>query len=274
VRVSKGIALAAVCAVAVATLIPGGIARADAAKATRPGPPTSLATTAVNTAIAVSWSPPISDGGSIIIRYVAAAAPGAETCTTTSATSCTVSGLINGTKYRVRVRAVNAVGEGRAAQRTMVVPTSARDCAYFGPYANLQDCNLSGAGLSYVDLHNANLSSTDLSGASLEFVSSGDIAGTPSALPTGWRLADGYLLGPEADLSGADLAKADLTGAELQSAQLNGADLSRVDFSGANLFSTNLTGATLVGVTWSDTTCPDGTNSNHDGDTCVNDLTP
>lgn len=34
----------------------------------------------------------------------------------------------------------------------------------------------------------------------------------------------------------------------------------------------NLDGATLVGVTWNDTTCPDGTNSDNDGGTCVNNL--
>jgi uncharacterized protein YjbI with pentapeptide repeats len=155
-----------------------------------------------------------------------------------------------------------------------VVPSSAQNCAYFGPYANLQDCNLSGAALSYTDLRDANLSNTNLSGASLEFVSSGGIVGTPSALPTEWQLIDGYLIGPEAELSDADLTNADLTGVELQSATLNGADLSRVDLSGANLFGANLSGALLMGVTWSDTTCPDGTNSNRDDDTCVNDLTP
>jgi hypothetical protein len=271
--VSKGIALAAVVTVG-AILIPGGIARADAPKAKKPGPPTSLATTAVNTAIAVSWSPPTSDGGSTITRYVVSATPQTETCATTGATSCTVTGLTNGRRYNVRVRAVNAVGEGRATRRTMVVPTSAQDCAFFGPYANLQDCNLSGAALSYADLRGANLSNTNLSGASLEFVSSGGISGTPSALPTDWRLADGYLIGPEAELSGADLTNADLSDAELQSAQLNGADLSGVDLAGADIFNANLSGAMLTGVTWSDTTCPDGTNSNHDLDTCINNLTP
>jgi uncharacterized protein YjbI with pentapeptide repeats len=57
---------------------------------------------------------------------------------------------------------------------------------------------------------------------------------------------------PKADLEGCDFAHADLTEADL-----DGADLS---------------GATLKGVRWSDTTCPDGTNSNNDEDTCANDL--
>lgn len=40
----------------------------------------------------------------------------------------------------------------------------------------------------------------------------------------------------------------------------------------ANLSGDNFTGANLTGVTWSDTLCPDGTNSDNDGDTCVNNL--
>jgi len=33
-----------------------------------------------------------------------------------------------------------------------------------------------------------------------------------------------------------------------------------------------LSGANLADVTWSSTACPDGTNSDGDGGTCVNDL--
>ena len=52
-----------------------------------------------------------------------------------------------------------------------------------------------------------------------------------------------------------------LAGANLSYSDLTGADLAGADLAGANL-----------GVIWSDTTCPDGTNSNNDGDTCVNNL--
>ena len=34
----------------------------------------------------------------------------------------------------------------------------------------------------------------------------------------------------------------------------------------------NLTGADLTGVHWYDTTCPDGTNSDNNGNTCVSNL--
>jgi hypothetical protein len=90
-----------------------------------------------------------------------------------------------------------------------------------------------------------------------------------------------------ANLTGANLSGANLTGANLTGANLTGANLSNANLSNANLSNAALTGATLAytdltGVTWSDTTCPDGTNSNSDGGpdaspptpapTCVDDL--
>lgn len=129
-----------------------------------------------------------------------------------------------------------------------MTPTTAQDCSYLDPYANLQGCTLNGLGLiggnlaganltaadlpgadlgganltdvdlSGADLAGANLScvrisadmnqlicaelsgsdlnDTDLAGASLTGVSSGGIAGMPSALPSPWSLVAGYLLGP------------------------------------------------------------------------------
>jgi hypothetical protein len=75
-----------------------------------------------------------------------------------------------------------------------------------------------------------------------------------------------------ADLTGADLSGATLTDADLSSANLTAADLSGATLIAANLSSANLTGANLSGVIWGNTTCPDGTVSDWDGDTCVHDL--
>jgi hypothetical protein len=85
------------------------------------------------------------------------------------------------------------------------------------------------------------------------------------------------------NLTGAQLAGADLSGANLNGATLSGADLAGADLAGANfnkadLAGADLNGATVTGttnfnkVTWSDTTCPDGTNSNNDGGTCAGHL--
>ena len=118
--------------------------------------------------------------------------------------------------------------------------------------------DLAGADLAGQDLTGANLSSADFTGADLTGVISGGITGTPAALPVGWQLTNGYLIGPDAnladtDLAGANLSSADLTGANLADADLAGQDLSGADFSGAtltgaNLSSADLTGANLAGV--------------------------
>ena len=61
---------------------------------------------------------------------------------------------------------------------------------------------------------------------------------------------------------------------DLIGVDLSGAKLAFVDLSHANLTDANLNGATLFfvnvsGATWSNTICPDGTNSHADGGTCV-----
>ena len=80
-----------------------------------------------------------------------------------------------------------------------------------------------------------------------------------------------------ADLRGADLRNANLSHADLRGADLSGADLSDAYLSYADLryavlSSADLTDADLSGVYWYYTTCPDGTNSDDNGNTCVNNL--
>ena len=141
-------------------------------------------------------------------------------------------------------------------------------------------------------------------------VTSGGVSGTPRTLPiTGsWRLYNGYLIAPYADLSGADLSgalqggtkltganltganltNADFNGGDFDHATLNGADLSNTNLTGATLTNTDLTGATLTNTdltstnftgatgtpsggstaTYANTTCPDTTIATSP-DTCV-----
>jgi hypothetical protein len=77
----------------------------------------------------------------------------------------------------------------------------------------------------------------------------------------------------EDNLAGANLVGANLAGAGLYDVNLTDADLEGANLAGAGLFLAGLTGANLNGVYWNDTTCPDGTNSNDDGDTCVGHIT-
>jgi uncharacterized protein YjbI with pentapeptide repeats len=306
-------ALLAVSVLTVGTSVP---ARAAGPRIKKPGTPFIFGEIAVNGGAGVYWSAPTSNGGSPITGYTVTNVWGRHSCSTSGATSCTVSGLTNGRRHWVTVKAANVKGEGPHTRRVLVIPRP-RDCSNFGPSASLQGCdlanvnltnvNLSYASLGFATLTGATLTGANLTGTNLTEVSSGGIIGTPSALPAGWSLVNGYLVGLYADLDSANLAGAnllrtvdsyadffdanmsdiDLGGASLNQANLagahlNGADLVgayfiATDFTGADLTNSNLygsflSGANFTGAIWSNTTCPDGSNSNNDGDTCVNNL--
>jgi uncharacterized protein YjbI with pentapeptide repeats len=146
--------------------------------------------------------------------------------------------------------------------------------------ADLAGADLQGSDLSKATVTGADLSGDDLSTSNLQGTSSGGVVGTP-ALPPHWRLANGYLIGPWADLAGASLAGQDLSGADLFSAFLESADLSNADLDEANLqyadlYLANVAGTTFTGASWYATTCPNGTYSNQYVDGCFSalDTTP
>ena len=79
-----------------------------------PGAPRAVTATAGNGSADVSWTAPLSDGGSPITGYTVVASPGGASVTTTG-TRATVPGLTNGTAYSFRVTATNAAGTGPAS---------------------------------------------------------------------------------------------------------------------------------------------------------------
>jgi hypothetical protein len=95
-----------------------------------------------------------------------------------------------------------------------------------------------------------------------------------------------YLQGVNADF--VDLADDDFTGSDLSSghmifANLSGVTLRSANIAGLQLNHANLAGADLQGAHgtpeitdtfWSNTTCPDGTNSDQDGNTCAGHFLP
>lgn len=72
-----------------------------------------------------------------------------------------------------------------------------------------------GANFTNATLTDTSVNGVNLSGATLTGVLSGNVSGTPAALPTGWQLIGGYFVGQGANLTGADLGGLDLAGATL-----------------------------------------------------------
>ncbi len=103
-------------------------------------PPTNVIVTPGNGSATISWTPPLSDGGSPISGYTASASPVLSpgiarqprvipiaTCTTPSATvtSCTISGLSNGQSYTFSVQANNGAGSSSGSASSPLVTPSA-----------------------------------------------------------------------------------------------------------------------------------------------------
>lgn len=125
--------------------------------------------------------------------------------------------------------------------------------------ANLLGTNLSsvlmhGAILRSANLGNAILTGAEMQRANLRGLRSGGITAGPATLPDGFRLVNGFIVGPNMDLRnaslrGADLGRQDLSGATLTQADLTGALLARANLTGANLGAANLTRATVRDAT-------------------------
>ena len=83
-----------------------------------PGAVTSVVAGTQKNALDVSWVQAEGDGAGI--TYTATATPGGATCTSTETamTSCTITGLINGTEYTVSVVGTNTYGTGTATTAT------------------------------------------------------------------------------------------------------------------------------------------------------------
>ena len=108
------------------------ITAAIAYPATVPGVPALVSVSPGDSSVDLAWSAPSSDGGAAITSYTATASPGGATCTTSS-TSCTITGLANGTSYTFTVKATNSAGTSAASSASAAVTPTAPAAAPAAP---------------------------------------------------------------------------------------------------------------------------------------------
>ena len=125
----------------------------------------------------------------------------------------------------------------------------------YAPGASFINADLRGANLYFAFIRDANLSGANFSGA---WLTNFDVVGSilQNAVFTGTELFD-------VDMQDTDLRGADLSFTTLWYVSLNNADLRNANLLGAEL----RVGTNLSGITWGNTTCSDGSNSDdNDGD--------
>ena len=89
-----------------------------------PGPPTDVTAAPGDASATVSWTAPTYLDGGILTGYTPSASPGGAACTT-SATSCTITGLANGVTYSITVVAHTTVGDSAVSFPASVTPEPA-----------------------------------------------------------------------------------------------------------------------------------------------------
>lgn len=91
----------------------------------------SLSGTSGDARVSVTWTPPVNNGGNPPEGYVVTSSPGDASCSVDApATSCTVTGLENGTPYVFTVRARHPNGLGPAASTpSAITPTGSGSVA-------------------------------------------------------------------------------------------------------------------------------------------------
>ena len=92
------------------------------APATVPCAPNGVTATVANKSSVVAWEEVPSSNGSAITAYTATATPGGKSCTVSSGTTCTITGLVNDTAYTIAVAATNGVGVGASSNTVTITP--------------------------------------------------------------------------------------------------------------------------------------------------------
>jgi alpha-tubulin suppressor-like RCC1 family protein len=98
------------------------ISEENAAVVVGPQAPTSVTGIAGNTTAAMSWTAPVYLNNGTLTSYTATASPGSKTCTSSSATSCTITGLTDGITYTITVTTTASTGTSAPSISASVDP--------------------------------------------------------------------------------------------------------------------------------------------------------
>jgi len=93
------------------------------APATVPCAPNGVTATVANKSSVVTWEELPAGNGSAITAYTATATPGGKTCSVSTGTTCTITGLVNNTAYSFSVAATNGSGVGASSTAVSGTPT-------------------------------------------------------------------------------------------------------------------------------------------------------
>ncbi|MBV9593934.1 MAG: fibronectin type III domain-containing protein [Actinobacteria bacterium] len=222
--------------------------------------------------VALSWSPPASNGGSPVTSYTVTpfGPSGPLTPTTVAAptTNAVISGLSNGTSYNFEVTASNAYGTSTPSSSNAVVGLSlANDTAYvaqsrtvvINPLAN-DHGSIVAAGTT-IATPAAHGSATANSDGTVTYRPTGSYHGSDQFT---YQACDSYgncatasvvvnVLAPGQQNTTAYVGL-DMSYANLQGIDFSNANLSNVNFTGANLTGVNFTGANLSGAIFTNAT--------------------
>jgi uncharacterized protein YjbI with pentapeptide repeats len=96
-----------------------------------------------------------------------------------------------------------------------------------GPNVNISEADLSGVFLQNLSLNGASIEKTNFTNTIFSNISSGNLIGTPY-LPANYVMRNGYIVGPQMDLSGSDLSNTNLSGLNLDQTNLTNSNFSNV----------------------------------------------
>jgi uncharacterized protein YjbI with pentapeptide repeats len=124
-----------------------------------------------------------------------------------------------------------------------------------------------------IEIAEANFSGANFSGATFSLGNKFHYTNFSGAILTGVQFLDAPQI-DNSNLASANFENISIDTASLTANSAPGANFKNAHFTNVDFTYTNLSSALLTGATWSNTICPDSTNSDNNGNTCIGHLTP